>query len=73
MSDNEPFDMSDDEEVDESSFDKVVSKERILFDKDGSKIVEKEKFIICSVCGHANSITAAQCEQCSNYLDIEGE
>ena len=29
---------------------------------------EKEKKIICDVCGHANPEYTALCEQCSNYL-----
>lgn len=49
-------------------FDKIVCKEKVVTEKDGTKLVEEQKFIICSVCGHANDITASQCEQCSNYL-----
>ena len=30
---------------------------------------EKEAFVICEVCGHANSEKTAICKMCSNYLD----
>ena len=29
---------------------------------------KEEKFIICDVCGYANSHKAAMCKMCSNYL-----
>ncbi len=29
---------------------------------------KEEKFIICDVCGHANSQKTALCKMCSNYL-----
>ena len=29
---------------------------------------KKEEFIICDVCGYANSIQTAICVKCSNYL-----
>ena len=31
-------------------------------------VSEKEGFIICDMCGHANPETAALCKKCSNYL-----
>ena len=32
---------------------------------------KEEKFIICDVCGYANSHKAAICKMCSNYLKGE--
>ena len=29
---------------------------------------EKEKYIICDMCGHANPENKAMCDMCSNYL-----
>ena len=29
---------------------------------------EKEKFVICEMCGHANPENTALCKMCSNYL-----
>ena len=30
---------------------------------------KEEAFIVCEVCGHANSEKAAICKMCSNYLE----
>ena len=30
--------------------------------------VDKEKKIVCDMCGHANPEDSAICEMCSNYL-----
>ncbi len=30
--------------------------------------VEKEEYVICEVCGHANKASNGLCEMCSNYL-----
>ena len=32
-----------------------------------------EEYVICDVCGHANSVLRHECEKCSNFLEDEGE
>ena len=45
---------------------------RILVENGQGTVVcdcEKEKIVLCDVCGHANTERDALCKNCSNYLE----
>lgn len=49
----------------------IVETKQVLVESEQGTTVfcEKEKVVLCEVCGHANTERDALCKNCSNYLE----